>query len=246
MDGLGKKFIEMTKFQHLEKSDQMNGKQAPPLELEYDRGKEMIPLPDHRAIHLKNKNLREVIENRRSIRSYSPELLSLEELSFLLWCTQGVEEVIPPHGTMRTVPSAGARHALETFLLVNRVNGLQQGLYRFLAVDHHLIKLDMNADIGARVTKGCLDQQFVKTSCVTFIWIALPYRMTWRYGERGYRYLYLDAGHACQNLYLSAESIDCGVCAVGAFLDDEMNRCLNLDGEEAFVIYMAALGKKMS
>ncbi len=79
---------------------------------------------------------------------------------------------------------------------------------------------------------------------MTFAWTVDSYRMTWRYGERGYRYLHLDAGHVCQNLYLAAESVDCGVCAIAAFDDEAANRLLGLDGEEQFVIYFATVGKK--
>ena len=84
----------------------------------------------------------------------------------------------------------------------------------------------------------------LKKGAVTFIWVAASDRMTWRYCERGYRYILLDAGHVCQNLYLSAESIGCGVCAVGAYDDDIINKLLGLDGRSEFVIYIAAAGKK--
>jgi SagB-type dehydrogenase family enzyme len=84
----------------------------------------------------------------------------------------------------------------------------------------------------------------VKKSAVTFIWVAVPYRMTWRYGERGYRYLLLDAGHVCQNLYLAAENISSGVCAIAAYHDAMFNELLGLDGENQFVIYLGTVGKK--
>lgn len=83
----------------------------------------------------------------------------------------------------------------------------------------------------------------VTASAVTFIWTAVIRRMTWRYGTRGYRYIFLDAGHVCQNLYLAAQEIGCGVCAMAAFDDEAMNRILNLDGEEQFTLYLATLGK---
>jgi SagB-type dehydrogenase family enzyme len=204
----------------------------------------MIELPQPENIRLGEVSLRQVVEQRRSVRSFSRKPITQEELSFLLWCAQGVQEVVQNHSTMRTVPSAGARHAFETILLVNNVEDLQTGLYRFLAVDHKLMDLNMETGIADRITEACLGQQFVKTCGATFIWTAVPYRMIWRYGERGYRYMLLDAGHACQNLYLTAESIGCGVCAVAAFMDDELNNCLNLDGKEQFAIYLAAVGKK--
>ena len=84
----------------------------------------------------------------------------------------------------------------------------------------------------------------VKNSAVTFIWVAIPYRMCWRYVERGYRYLHIDVGHVCQNLYLAAENINVGVCAIGAFHDNQFNELMRLDGEDAFVIYLASVGKR--
>lgn len=95
-----------------------------------------------------------------------------------------------------------------------------------------------------RVAAGCLNQQHILKSAVTFLWTAVPDRMTWRYGERGYRYLHLDAGHVCQNLYLAALSVGCGVCAIAAFDDAAMNRLLGIGGEEQFLIYVAMVGKK--
>jgi len=142
------------------------------------------------------------------------------------------------------VPSAGARHALETYLLVNNVEGLEKGLYHFLPIGHKLEKVDTDAHIAGRIMAACLQQSFVETSAVTFIWSAVPYRMKWRYGERGYRYMHIDAGHVCQNLYLSAEAIGCGVCAIAAFQDEELNSALGIDGEEEFAIYVATVGKK--
>ena len=81
-------------------------------------------------------------------------------------------------------------------------------------------------------------------SAATFLWVADKKRMEWRYGDRGARYLHLDAGHVCQNLYLSAEAIESGVCAIAAFDDDEINRVVGVDGKEQFVIYVATVGKK--
>ena len=243
MSGIGQEFIEKTKYTHLRQSDQMRGVSQPPLGWPSDAG-QLHELPDPNGVERNPVSLFEAIGRRRSIRSYKDESINLEELSYLLWCTQGVQKIMPGHATLRTVPSAGARHALETYLLVNHVDSLSPGLYRFLALSHQLSEVEKGTDIDNQITKACLDQSFVKNCAVVFIWTAIPYRMSWRYSERGYRYLFLDAGHACQNLYLSSESIDCGVCAIAAFSDDDMNRCLKLDGKEHFVIYLATVGKK--
>lgn len=244
MNKIGKEFMEKTKYQYLDEPDQAKGLKQPPIELKYDKTKALIDLPKPKDINLSDISLRGAIENRRSLRKYSQKPLTKEELSYLLWTTQGIKRTISNTTTLRNVPSAGARHAFETYLLVNNVKDLKPGLYRFLATEHKLIEVNMQPGITDKITEGCLGQKHVKTSAVTFIWMAVPYRMNWRYGERGYRYLHLDAGHICQNLYLSAESIDCGVCAIAAFSDDDMNRILEIDGEEQFVIYIATVGKK--
>jgi len=242
--GTGREFMEKTKYRYIPRSDQDKNLPQPPLELPPENNKPIIDLPRPGTITVPAIDLRTAIETRRSIRSYAHEPLSLDDLTFLLWCTQGVQRVAGTYATFRTVPSAGARHALETYLLVNNVDRLGPGLYRYLALSHRLQQLDTDPTLPPRIAEACLDQPFIMRSGVTFLWVAVPYRMTWRYGERGYRELHKDAGHVCQNLYLAAETIGCGVCAVAAYDDDAMNAILGIDGLEQFLIYLAAVGKK--
>jgi len=244
MDEIGQQFLNRTKHDNLDPSDQYLGKPQPPIQLEYNNTELVIKLPKPSEIVTVVVDTRIQIEQRRSIRNYSKVPLTMYQLSYLLWCTQGVKEVFQGTATLRNVPSAGARHAFETYLLINNVEGITPGLYRFLALEHSLMGVLFDQDIADKVTKACLNQNFIKSSAVTFLWVAVPYRMNWRYGERGYRYLYLDAGHVCQNLYLSAESINCGTCAIAAYSDDELNQLLGLDGKEQFVIYLATVGLK--
>lgn len=241
---IGRQFMERTRYPYLGMSDQQKGFPQPPLEAEAGEMDTVHDLPAPADIEVDAVDLREAIEARTSVREYARRPLTLAELSYLLWCTQGVKRVEGGYVTLRTVPSAGARHALETYLLVNNVEGLSPGLYRFLAIEHKLVEVNLQADIANEIAEACWGQSFVKTSAVTFIWVAVAYRMTWRYGQRGYRYLHLDAGHVCQNLYLAAQSVGGGVCAVAAFSDEDMNRLLGVDGEEQFVIYIAAVGVK--
>jgi SagB-type dehydrogenase family enzyme len=244
MARIGREFIKKTKYEYLDPSAQSRGRAQPPLELEIYKGGELIELPAPESLDIPAVDLRQAIERRRSVRKYSRTPLTLEELSFLLWCTQGIKEVIPGSATFRTVPSAGARHALETYLLVNNVDGLTAGLYWYSALRHGLILIDDGDRLADRLVAACLGQRFVAQSGGTFIWTASSYRMTWRYSERGYRYFFLDAGHVCQNLYLAAEAINCGVCAIAAFSDDAVNEFLQIDGEEQFSLYLATVGKK--
>jgi SagB-type dehydrogenase family enzyme len=242
---IGSEFMKKTCPQHIDQSDQEKGLPQPPLELPFDAQAKLIDLPNPHEINIPAINLQDAIENRRSIRRYDQtQSISLDELSFLLWATQGIKEFTPRPVTLRTVPSAGARHAFETFLLINRVDTLQPGLYRYIASEHALILIDDREDVADRITEASFNQRMVFNSAVTFMWVAVTYRMAWRYGQRGYRYLHLDAGHVCQNLYLAAEPINCGMVAIAAFNDDQINHELSLNGDDQFVIYMASLGKK--
>ncbi len=240
---IGREFMYQTRYAHLGPSDQSQGMPQPPLEKPTPPDAVRLALPDAATAAPAPLNFLELVTRRQTLRRYAPTPLSLAELAYLLWCTQGVKKVTSTN-TRRTVPSAGARHAFETIVLVNRVEELAAGLYRYGALAHDLITLDAPADITTQVMAACLDQQQIADSAVTFIWVADVYRMQWRYGERGYRYLHLDAGHVCQNLYLAAESIGCGACAMAAFDDDRLNRLLGLDGEKEFVIYLASVGRR--
>ncbi|HZD43470.1 MAG TPA: nitroreductase family protein, partial [Methanomicrobiales archaeon] len=131
-------FMEKTRFGYLEPSGQMSGEGAPPLEVPPDAERELIRLPAPDQIVVNPMDLRKAMEARRSIRRYSTNPVSIEELSFLLWCTQGVKRIVAGGATFRLVPSAGARHALETYLLINNVEGILPGLYRYLALEHSL------------------------------------------------------------------------------------------------------------
>jgi SagB-type dehydrogenase family enzyme len=242
--GIGRQFMLETQYRYMEPSAQSQGLPQPPLELPYDVTQRPVDLPTPDALALDPLDLRDLITRRATLRNYAPAAIGLEELSLLLWCTQGVKAQRDAYATLRTVPSAGARHAFETLLLVNRVDGLEPGVYRYLASAHKLLRLPLEGDMNAALTKACLNQEQIARSAVTFFWIAVAERMTWRYAERGYRYLLLDAGHVCQNLYLVAEALGCGACAIAAFDDEALNAALELDGATQFAVYAASLGKR--
>lgn len=240
----GRTFWDLTCYEHVPESPQKLGLPQPPLELPIDPSAQRISLPDPRGVTAPSTDLWLAVNRRRTVRNYAQTPLSLDELSLLLWASQGVREVSARPVTLRTVPSAGARHAFETYLLVNSVEGLEPGIYRYSAIEHVLLPYDLAADVNSRITAACLDQSQVANSAVTFAWAAVMERMYWRYTERGYRYILLDAGHVCQNLYLAAEGLSCGVCAIAAFDDDLFNQALRLDGVNQFVVYAASLGKR--
>src|SRR5450756_1274458 len=176
----GQQFLHDTRYasdMSDEPSDQKKGLPQPPLELPFDDSMPFIDLPDPKTLVIPSIDLRTAIDRRHSIRLYRDEALTLEELSFLLWCTQGVKAVTPRPCTLRTVPSGGARHAFETYLMVRAVTGLQPGIYRFLAIEHKLQFVKPGIQTLQDVTRLCGDQKMVELSAVTFIWTAVPYRI---------------------------------------------------------------------
>jgi len=241
---VGRDFMRRTRYRFLSPPPQARGERPPPLELAAPEGAKRLALPQPDALDLAPLDFAKLLRERASLREYSREPLSLDELAFLLWATQGVKAVDAPYATFRTVPSAGARHALEAFVVANRVEGLAPDLWRYMALSHEIVLVDDARDVAARAVEACHGQRFVASSAATVVWAAVPERMTWRYSERGWRYLLLDAGHACQNLYLAAEAMGGGACAIAAFDDAALDRLLGLDGETAFAIYVAAVGKR--
>ncbi len=241
---IGKEFMRQTRYDAMEAPAQNRGLPMPPLELPYAADAKIVELPAPAQVQVPALDVRSAVEQRRSLRSYALQPLSLGELSFLLWASQGVQKITERPVTLRNVPSAGARHAFETFVLVNRVDGLTPGLYRFAALRHGLLAVDLSPEVAGQMTRACHDQTMVARAAATFVWVAVVERMRWRYGERGYRYLHLDAGHACQNLYLAAETVGAGACAIAAFDDDLLNQLVGADGEELFAVYAAAVGKR--
>jgi len=216
---------------------------APPVQKPYPPEAKLISLPEPYFLEDFQTSFLELMELRCTVREYNDKSFTLKELSYLLWCTQGIKMMLPGGTTKRTVPSAGARNALETYLYIDRVEGLAPGLYRFLAVEHALLPVEVSAEVKEKLVPGFNKVNMYRASAVTFIWTAVLDRMEYYFGNRAVQYLYLDAGHVCQNLYLAGYTIGAGICAVGHFNDRELNQLLGLDGESEFVVYAAHTGK---
>ncbi len=168
-----------------------------------------------------------VLGERRSVREYSSETLTLANVSQLLWSAQGVTH---PEG-WRTAPSAGATFPLELYLVAGNVNGLAQGLYRFRADQHKLIQLG-NKDLRADLAAAALGQEWMKESAIIIVIAAVYDRATQKYGQRGIRYAHMEVGHAAQNVYLQAASLNLGTTLVGAFDDKRVKEVLKLPSDE--------------
>ncbi len=197
-----------------------------------------LPSPD-----LENEtDLWKVFKRRRSFREFTAAPLTPEELSNLLWATQGITEKSFP-SSYRTAPSAGALHPIDSYLVINRIEGLKPGIY-FLRVDEFSLELRNEGDFSAEISHAALEQTMAGAAAVVFVWVAVIRRSSHKYRQRAYRYIYLDCGHIAQNLYLAATALNLGCCGVAAFFDDELNSLIGVDGREETAIYMAAVGKK--
>ncbi|AKJ65235.1 SagB/ThcOx family dehydrogenase [Kiritimatiella glycovorans] len=201
------------------RTDQNQRLPAPPLQKPCPPDATRIDVPDGATAlaRLSCLSMGEAILRRESVRKYSSDVLTLEELAALLWATQGVRTVLSPECALRVVPSAGSRHAFETYLAVDRVEGLTPGIYRYLPFDGQLAQLASDPQIGRSAASSCLNQGFVANAAVTFFWTAVPARMEWRYGLAAHKVIALDAGHVCQNLYLACVSLGAGTCAIAAY-----------------------------
>ena len=240
-----RKVIKADLWEEWDNLEKDQGKKIPPpaVQKPYPQDAALIDLVPAEELTVGGMPLIEAIKRRRSHRQFTAEPLTLEDLSFLLWSTQGISRVIHNGQTvLRTVPSGGARHPFETYLLINRVNGLQPGLYRYLSLEHQLCFLKADEGLKESVHDASNDQ-YVLGSAVVFIWTAIPYRSEWRYSLLAHKMIAQDSGHVCQNLYLACESIGAGTCALGAYNQGKMDAVLGVDGEEEFTIYMAPVGR---
>ena len=227
------------------RSDQSGGLPVPPLEKPCDNPGKIfkLPSPDSRAMG--KSDILTCLKDRRSRRGFSDQPLTLVELATLLWATQGVDRVSPDRcATFRPVPSAGARHAFETYIVANHITRLDGGIYRYLPLTHELMLTGDSPDnISQKLSAATFGQEFAARAAGLFVWSCIPYRGEWRYQHESHKTMLLDAGHICQNLYLAAEAMELGTCAIAAYDQEAIDSILGLDGEDEFTVYLAPVGK---
>ena len=225
------------------KTEQNIGISAPPIEKPYYKDAKLINLVVQEKWEEKYKiPLARAMKNREIHHNYNRDPLTIKELSFLLWAIQGIR-YLDGVNTYRTVPSAGCRHSIETYIAVFNVSGLEQGIYRYLPLSHRLVLEFKEEELNQKLINATFGQQFAGLSAVTFIWTAIPHRMEWRYGPVSHKVIAMDAGHIGQNLYLACEAIKSGTCAIAAYDQDYADDLMRLDGIDEFVIYLAPVGK---
>ncbi|MFX1250336.1 MAG: SagB/ThcOx family dehydrogenase [Promethearchaeota archaeon] len=225
-------------------SDQRKKLPQPPVQKSPPKNAELVDLIPPNNFTIGKKPFIEVVNARNSHRSYTEEPLTLEELSFLLWCTQGVKRISRNKLRIkRNVPSAGSRHSFETYLVINRVQDLKPGLYRYLSLEHKLCFLKLIENSEQLIGEISYNQTFIGKAAVVFYWVTVPYRMEWRYSVLSTKFIAIGAGHMCQNLYLACEAIGAGTCAIGYYDQNKVDELLGIDGEDEFTIYVAPVGK---
>ncbi|MFQ6092777.1 MAG: SagB/ThcOx family dehydrogenase [bacterium] len=181
--------------------------------------------------------LEEALQLRRSVRSYTDEPITLEELSQLLWAAQGITS----DEGFRTAPSAGALYPLQTYAVVGNVEGLKTGIYKYSSLRHELIKV-REGDFRPALSEEALSQSQIGEAAVDIVIAAVYERTTEKYGERGRRYVHIEVGHAGQNICLQAECLNLGVCPIGGFEDDGIKRVLGLPEDED-PLYILSVGR---
>lgn len=184
-----------------------------------------------------------VVLNRQSTRNFKDEPITISQLSLLLFGMSGLTRFYP-QVAFRTVPSAGGLYPIEVYPVINNVENLNQGIYHYNIIEHGL-ELIKHGNYRVDIAKACLDQDMAFNSAVNFVWTAIIERSRWKYLQRCYRYIYMDAGHIGQNFYLIAEALGLGASTIGAIYDDELNDLLGIDGIHETAIYVGVIGKKI-
>ncbi len=191
-------------------------------------------------------NLVQLLLKRKSSRVYTQEDMSLLQLSFLLWGTQGVKDIRgKSYATLRTVPAGGARHPFETYLLVRQVEGLVPGMYHYLPMTHQLELLSAQEDPQALLDfaeESLCGQRWAAKANVVFYWSFVPYRSEWRYGIFAHKLIMADVGHVGENLYLACAALGLGTCGIGAYDQALCDKTFQLDGEEEYMVYTQTVG----
>jgi SagB-type dehydrogenase family enzyme len=184
----------------------------------------------------------EALRARRSKRDYLPEPITLQELNLLLWATQGITGELKDY-QLRTAPSSGALYPIETYLFVQRVEGVEPGLYHLDVKGWALEALKLEEDVAETACAIALDQKHAGLAAVNFLWTAVMERCRAKYYERAYRYVWWDVGHVAENLHLAATSLGLGSVSMGAWYDEQAHDYLGIDGEQEFTALMASVGR---
>jgi SagB-type dehydrogenase family enzyme len=238
MDTIGDEFFNQTKYKKENMvGGRLNWTHQPKLYKTYlDCPQITLPGPEND----RSLKLNEILEWRKSIRFFNKQPLSIKDLSYLLWASTGIQR-IQQQWEFRTAPSAGALYPIETYIIINNVESLEPGLYHYSIQLHNLEQLKIQV-LGEQAADIALSQEMVAESSAIFVWTAMFERSKWKYKQRAYRYVFLDAGHIAAQFSLAAVDLGLGSCQIGAFYDNELNQLLGIDGIQESAIYMSVVG----
>ncbi|NPD87686.1 MAG: SagB/ThcOx family dehydrogenase [Asgard group archaeon] len=239
------RFFDSEEYEKVVPESDEQKKVAPPLfQQPYPEDAKLIDLIPPEKFTIGKTPFLDLVNSRISRRKYTEEPIFLEELSFLLWCTQGIKKILKSRlGVKRTVPSAGAKSPLETYLVVNRVDGLEPGLYRYISFTHQLMYIKQTDDAEEKIGELAFNQKFVGRAPLIFCWTAVPYRTEWRYTILSHKFIAIDLGIVSQSLYMACEAINLGTVAIGYYEQNKMDELFELDSDEEFVVLLAPVGK---
>jgi SagB-type dehydrogenase family enzyme len=184
--------------------------------------------------------LDEALKKRHSVRVFANKPVRLDMLAHLLWASTGIRRIEKGQES-RTAPSAGALYPIETYTVVNSIEELDKGVYHY-SIKEQVLECIRKVDRSRQIAAAAMGQDMCAKAAAVIIWTAIFQRCKVKYGQRAYRYIYLDAGHIAQNLALTAVSSGLGSCPVAAFYDEEVNSIIDVDGAEESALYMTALG----
>ena len=237
-EGIGERFQQQTKYFPFKMERWLMGTGTNP-----DRYK-MYPASTHIKLPIprveREMFLDYAFKKRQSVRLFTCAPLKLQHLSYLLWASTGIQR-IENGQEFRTAPSAGALYPIETYIVANNIERVEKAVYHY-GIKAHVLEEIREGDHSAQMVTAAMGQQVCSQAAAVFIWTAVFERCRAKYGQRAYRYIYLDAGHMAENLALAAVSLGLGSCPVAALYDDEVNSIIDVDGEEESVIYIMAAG----
>ena len=239
----------------LSATDMARGVPQPAFQKPVPKNALVIDLPVINSETTPRADFFECTYSRISRRKFTDEAMSLFELAFLLWCTQGVKKVIGGYtkylkdgsgrNYLRPVAVGGSVNSYETYLAINNVSGIEKGIWRYLPLSHQIVFLSEVENLPKKIsdtfTNPSQDQSYAAKAAVVLFWACIPYRGEWRYGE-AHKGMLLDLGHISHQLYLATEALGCGCCAIGAYPQNKADVLIGVDGDEEFTVLCASIG----
>lgn len=237
-DRIGEKFQRYTKYDRKRMPrGSLDLNRKPAMYKEYPGARKISLSPVERCGDM---SLHEALLRRKSLRRFVEAPISLDAVSCLLWSSSGIQRKEMGFA-FRTTPSAGALYPIETYAVANSVNDIEQGVYHY-NVRHHLLEELALGDFREEIADAALGQRMCAGAAACIVFAGLFERSAWKYRQRAYRYIYLDAGHMAQNLALASASLGLGCCHIGSMFDDEVNEIIGVDGAREGVVYMSVVG----